>query len=97
MAGGPHHAARCRHEHVSSDAETADKREPFDLERIASAMARHQVNCVLIGGASGTFHGMTEYVTRDVDFLVRSDRENRERLAAALRELCVDDTISAAD
>ena len=76
---------------------TRDVTEPFDLEHIALAMAKHGVRCVLIGGASGALHGMSDYVTKDVDFLVRADEENRTRLAAALRELGVGDDVMADD
>lgn len=60
-------------------------------------MARHRVRFVLIGGASGVLHGMTEYLTKDVDLLVRSDEDNRIRLAAALTELGAGHAITAAD
>jgi hypothetical protein len=41
---------------------TIDDRQPFDLERIARVMERFFVRYVLIGGASGVLHGMTDYV-----------------------------------
>ena len=66
---------------------TVEDQQPFDLEQIAAVLARHDVQYVLIGGASGTLHGMTEYLTKDVDLLIQSDEENRTRLAAALTEL----------
>jgi hypothetical protein len=77
--------------------ESADGSWPFDLERIATVIERHRVRCVLIGGASGALHGMVEYLTKDVDLLVRADEENRSRLADALRELGAGDEITAAD
>ena len=40
-----------------------------------------------IGGARGLLHGATEYLTKDVDVMARSDEDNRRRLAAALTEL----------
>jgi hypothetical protein len=44
---------------------------PFDLERLGEVLRRHAVNYVIIGGACGTFHGMLEYRTKDVDLLVQ--------------------------
>ena len=76
---------------------TDDKPEPFDLERIASVMAKHDVRCVLIGGASGALHGMSDYLTKDVDFIVQPDGENRDRLVAALRELGAGNGVAADD
>ena len=76
---------------------TIDDQQPFDLEQIAAVLALHGVRYVLIGAASGALHGMTEYLTKDVDLLIQSDQENRTRLAAALAELGTDATISAAD
>ena len=75
---------------------TIDDQQPFDLEQIAAVLALHGVRYVLIGAASGALHGMTEYLTKDVDLLIQSDQENRTRLAAALAELGTDATISAA-
>lgn len=60
---------------------------PFDLVVIGEVIRRHQVRCVVIGGASGTFHGMVEYRTKDVDLLVHDSVDNLERLALALNEL----------
>lgn len=76
---------------------TVDDQQPFDLEQIAAVLARHGVRYVLIGGASGALHGMTEYLTKDVDLLIQSDQENRTRLASALAELGTDAPITAAD
>ena len=61
----------------------------FDLDRIAEVLARHQVRYVTIGGACGLFHGVVDYLTKDVDVLVRADIENRQRLAEALTALGV--------
>ena len=60
---------------------------PFDLTRIAEVLERHGVLYVTIGGACGLLHGATEYLTKDVDVMARSDEGNRRRLAAALTEL----------
>jgi hypothetical protein len=59
----------------------------FDLDRIVEALAVHDVIYVVIGGTSGLLHGVVEHVTRDVDVLIRSDLENRDRLARALTDL----------
>jgi hypothetical protein len=72
---------------------------PFDLARIAEVLDRHAVRYVTIGGASGMLHGVVDYLTRDVDVLIRDDQENLARLAAALTELGAvsDGPITAAD
>lgn len=37
---------------------------PFDLARIGEVLEHHAVRYVVIGGMSGTFHGMVDYRTR---------------------------------
>ena len=64
-----------------------DEEHPFDLSWIAEVFLRHGVRYVAIGGVSGLLHGAVEYLTRDVDVLVRSDQENLVRVVAALTEL----------
>jgi hypothetical protein len=59
---------------------------PFDLSRIGEVLERQGVRYVVVGGMSGTFHGMVDYRTKDVDLLVQETRENLQRLAAALTE-----------
>ena len=68
---------------------TSPESAPFDLDRIVDALAVHDVRYVVIGGISGLLHGALEHVTRDVDVLVRADRQNRRRLAEALTDLGV--------
>jgi hypothetical protein len=72
---------------------------PFDLVRIAEVLERHGVLYVTIGGACGLLHGASEYLTKDVDVMARSDQDNRRRLASALTELgaVVDSVITADD
>ena len=78
MAYGP--AGRNRHCVIPHDL-------PFDLARIGEVLMYHAVRYVVIGGMSGTFHGMVEYRTKDVDLLVDESADNLNRLAAALTDL----------
>lgn len=58
----------------------------FDFNRIVSTLSRHRVAYVLVGGAAAVVHGST-LTTEDVDVTPNRDRQNLDRLAAALREL----------
>ncbi len=78
MAHGP--AGRNCHGVIPDDL-------PFDLARIGEVLDGHAVRYVVIGGMSGTFHGMVDYRTKDVDLLVHESADNLGRLAAALTEL----------
>ena len=60
--------------------------EPLDPEALFCALDRHGVAYVLIGGLAATLHG-SALVTNDADITPRRDRDNLDRLAAALREL----------
>ncbi len=57
-----------------------------DVPAFVSVLNRHGVRYVVIGGyvAQGFISG---YVTHDVDFTPATDRENLDRLSAALSEL----------
>ena len=55
-------------------------------EEIVSALERHNVRYVVIGGLGAVLHG-SPIVTQDADICPARDRENLDRLAAALREL----------
>ena len=55
-------------------------------ERILRTLAHHEVRFVLIGALAATLQGFP-LATRDADITPAQDRENLERLAAALREL----------
>src|SRR2546430_14524783 len=46
----------------------------------------HEVKFVVVGGVSGNLHGSTT-LTEDIDIAYARDRQNLERLAAALRDL----------
>jgi hypothetical protein len=55
-------------------------------EEIFAALGRHQVHYVVIGGLGAVLHG-SPLLTRDADICPGRDRDNLERLAAALREI----------
>lgn len=55
-------------------------------QAILETLERHRVEYVLIGGAAAQTHGWRG-VTRDVDVTPSRDRENLDRLAAALTVL----------
>jgi hypothetical protein len=57
-----------------------------DVPAFVSVLNRHGVRYVVIGGfvAQGF---ISDYVTHDVDFTPATDRENLNRLSAALTEL----------
>jgi hypothetical protein len=59
---------------------------PFDPQRILEVLARHQVQCVVIGGYAAVLAG-AEIVTRDIDITPATDHANLQRLADALTEL----------
>jgi hypothetical protein len=58
----------------------------FSPEAILGVLARHGVRSVLIGGFAAVIHG-SPYVTTDVDVVPDVDRENLERLSAALQDM----------
>ena len=64
-----------------------DEPRPFDLARMVEVFNRHGVSYIAIGGVSGLLHGMIHYVTQDVDMMVRSSRENLERILSARTDL----------
>jgi len=57
-----------------------------DLKRLADALARHDVEYILVGGIASRAHG-AQRPTYDVDCLPAPSRQNLERLAAAMRDL----------
>ncbi|MEJ5256194.1 MAG: hypothetical protein WHS89_12690 [Acidimicrobiales bacterium] len=67
---------------------TADDHEPpvLDVRRVVEALDRHGVEYLIVGGVATRFHG-AERLTKDIDLVPRSDADNLERLAAALRDL----------
>ncbi len=60
--------------------------EPFDPLPLLEALARAEIDFVLIGGVAGGSYG-SAHGTFDVDVAYARDRDNLERLAAVLREL----------
>lgn len=58
----------------------------LDLARLIEALNRHGVEYLLCGGAAATAYG-ADRRSEDADCVVRRDRANLNRLAAALREL----------
>lgn len=63
-----------------------DEPAEFDPTAILRVLDAHEVKFVLIGGVSGNLHGSTT-LTEDIDIAYARDRQNLERLAAALRDL----------
>lgn len=59
---------------------------PFNPDAILEVLARHRVECVVIGGSAAYLHG-SPFVTEDVDITPRVDLENYARLSSALDEL----------
>lgn len=58
----------------------------FDPAAVLAVLRDHEVRFVLIGGIAAAIHG-SPYVTTDVDVTPQVDRQNLERLSAALVEL----------
>ena len=63
-----------------------DDGETLDVRRVLETLDRRGVEYLLVGGMAARFHGATR-TTKDVDVVPRSDAENLDRLAAALRDL----------
>ncbi len=59
---------------------------PLDPELLFTTLARHEVAYVLIGALAARLQGFPR-LTADADITPARDRENLERLAAALSEL----------
>jgi len=57
----------------------------FDPAPILELLTRHGVDFVVVGGLAGLAHG-SRYPTNDTDVAYERQRQNLERLAAALRE-----------
>jgi hypothetical protein len=58
----------------------------FDPEKLLHVLNRHGVAYVVVGGMAAVAHG-SPLPTEDVDVTPARDRDNLDRLAAALREL----------
>lgn len=61
-------------------------RPPLRTEQIVTALDRHGVDYVLIGGLAAVVHG-SAVATTDLDLVPAGNRSNLGRLAGALREL----------
>lgn len=59
---------------------------PHELGRVVEALEQHRVEYLLIGGVAAIGYGARR-PTEDTDCVVRRDRSNLDRLAAALRDL----------
>jgi hypothetical protein len=59
---------------------------PLDPERLIKVLAKHRVDFVLIGALAARLQGFPR-LTADADITPARDRDNLNRLAAALREL----------
>jgi len=59
---------------------------PIDITTLASALAEHGVEYVVIGGAAMAFHGFPR-MTKDIDLLLPVDAENNRRLLKALKSV----------
>src|ERR1019366_4462544 len=59
---------------------------PFDPQRILEVLARHQVQCVVIGGYAAVLAGI-DIVTRGIDITPAVEPAHQQRLADALSEL----------
>ena len=59
---------------------------PHDLAQLIVTLDRHGVEYLLAGGAAARAYGATR-LTDDVDYVVRRERANLDRLAEAMREL----------
>lgn len=58
----------------------------IDFSRLLSKLAEREVEFIVIGGVAASVHGSAR-VTGDLDIVYRRDRENIERLVAALAPL----------
>jgi hypothetical protein len=58
----------------------------LDLARMLEALNRNRVSYILIGGLAAVYHG-SPFPTEDADITPETDRQNLDRLAAALGEL----------
>lgn len=63
-----------------------------DVMLVLSALAREEVEYVLVGGVAVGLHGF-ERATVDIDLFIRTDERNVARVRAALRTAFDDDSI----
>ena len=62
------------------------ERFPLDVEQVVTALSRHGVRYLVVGGIAAIMHGWPG-ATADLDVLGSFDRGNLQRLAVALAEL----------
>jgi hypothetical protein len=60
----------------------------LDANRLLQTLTDHRLDFVVVGGMAGLAHG-SAYPTFDLDIAYARDRDNLDRMAAALRELDV--------
>ena len=60
--------------------------EPFHARALLRVLVEHAVDFVVVGGMAGAARG-SAFVTHDLDIAYGRDRENLEKLAAALHEV----------
>ena len=58
---------------------------PNDFKELLELFNKHKVEYLIVGGYALAFHGAPR-LTGDIDLLIRSVRENAERILAALNE-----------
>jgi hypothetical protein len=61
-------------------------RQPLNVERVLTTLARHEARYLVVGGIAAILHGWPGG-TADLDVLGSFDEDNFGRLAAALRDL----------
>lgn len=71
---------------MSSRNNRPAKRRRLDAAAILEVLGRHQVECIVIGGAAAYLQG-SPFATDDVDITPKTDLDNYARLSAALDEL----------
>jgi hypothetical protein len=69
-----------------SGQDKAGAERPLDIDELVAALARHDVDYVVIGGVATQVHGHRR-TTMDLDLTPDPDPENLRRLGAALVEL----------
>ena len=59
---------------------------PLDPDALISALERHEVSFVAVGGLAAQWHG-AQRTTKDLDVCPAWDKENLDHVAGALRDL----------
>ena len=58
---------------------------PKDFREFIESLNSHEVDYAIVGGYAVAFHGYPRF-TADIDFLLRGDRANADRVVAALTD-----------